>query len=98
LPEAVLAGHGKTWLVSQFSCANDWPNWEMHPEADEIMYLADGRAHLLLEQPSGVQRIGLAAPSMPVVPRGVWHTAQTAESCCRLFITMDVGTKHRRAR
>jgi mannose-6-phosphate isomerase-like protein (cupin superfamily) len=97
LPEAVLDEHGKNWLVSQFTCSENWQSWEMHPEADEIIYVTEGQAQVLLEQPGGLERITVVAPGMLVVPRGVWHTAQVSAPCRMLFITLGAGTKHRQA-
>jgi mannose-6-phosphate isomerase-like protein (cupin superfamily) len=95
LPAAVLNEHGKNWLLSEFTFSKNWPTWEMHPEADEVIYITEGRAEVLLQQPSGLEHIALEAPSMLVVPRGVWHTAQLSEPCRMLFITMGAGTQHR---
>ena len=35
---------GRGWLVSEYAFSKDWPQWEMHPEADEIVRLIAERA------------------------------------------------------
>jgi hypothetical protein len=42
LPEPQIESYGRGWLVSEFECAGDWPSWEMHPLADEFVYLLSG--------------------------------------------------------
>ena len=47
-PKEDLARYGRGWLVSEYACARDWPQWEMHPQADEIVRLMAGAADLHL--------------------------------------------------
>jgi len=96
-PAAALDALGQGWLVAEFAVDADWPNWEMHPAADELVYLLAGTATLLLDGPGGVQAVPLQAPGLVVVPRGVWHTAQVAGPCRFLHITMGAGTETRPA-
>lgn len=86
-------GHG--WLVSEYSFASDWPQWEMHPEADEIVRLMSGAAELHLESPAGVQVVRMLADDAYVIPKGAWHTVKVIEPCRMLHITMGAGTRHR---
>ena len=97
LPPAQIERHGHGWLVAEFEFSADWPNWEMHPAADELVYVLTGSARLLLELPNGVQAISLHAPGLVVVPRGVWHTAKVPEPSRFLHVTMGAGTQHRKA-
>lgn len=94
-PEAELDRLGRDWLVSEFECSTDWPNWEMHPHADEFVYLLSGEAILQLQVAGGITRIPLTDRSAAVVPRGVWHTATVARPSRMLFITLGSGTEHR---
>lgn len=95
LPRDELQRYGDGWLVSEYACAADWPQWEMHPQADEIVRLMSGSAELQLEWPTGIQAVHLRAGDAYVIPRGAWHTLKVAQSCRILHITMGAGTQHR---
>ena len=83
-------------LVMGFSFSADWPTWEMHPAGDEVVTLLSGEATLVLQHPEGAQRVQLSTPGdFVVVPRGVWHTAQTTVPCRMLFVTPGEGTENR---
>lgn len=88
-------GHG--WLVSEYVFSNDWPNWEMHPLADELVYLLEGEVDLLLDLPGGIRAERLRGRGLVVVPKGVWHTARVSAPCRMLHITMGQGTQSRPA-
>jgi mannose-6-phosphate isomerase-like protein (cupin superfamily) len=92
---ADMDAFGNGWLVSEFHFDSDWMNWEMHPHADEVVYLLSGELELLLEQAAGLQSHHIKGPGMAVIPKGVWHTAKTVVPCRMLHITMGVGTQHR---
>jgi hypothetical protein len=94
-PEINRLSHG--WLVTEFEFSSDWSNWEMHPAAEEFVYLLSGAAVLLLEQPDGIQEVSLARRAAVVIPKGVWHTAKVSQPSRMLFITMGRGTQHRAA-
>ncbi|MEQ9365713.1 MAG: cupin domain-containing protein [Leptospirales bacterium] len=82
-------------LVSAFDFSEAWSSWERHPAGDEVVMLLSGRAEVILRGPDGDQAITLDAEgSYVVVPRGVWHTAKTAEPTRMLFITPGEGTEH----
>ena len=95
LPPDELDRYGRGWLVSEYRFANDWPQWEMHPEADEIVRLMSGAAELHLEWPTGVQVVKMQADDAYVIPKGAWHTVKVIEPCGMLHITMGAGTQHR---
>lgn len=97
LPETELAATGAGWLVSEFLFASDWPSWEMHPDADEFVYLISGEATLHLEQADGVKLVTLSGTGAVIVPRGVWHTAKVASPSRMLHITRGAGTQVRPA-
>lgn len=88
---------GKGWLVAEFLFQHDWPTWEMHPEGDELVYVLEGSATLLLEEAGEVRRITVDGPGLVVVPRGVWHTAQIHRPSRFLHITRGQGTELRAA-
>ncbi|MPS79965.1 MAG: cupin domain-containing protein [Achromobacter sp.] len=95
LPPDELGRYGRGWLVSEYRFANDWPQWEMHPEADEIVRLMSGAAELHLEWATGVQVVKMQADDAYVIPKGAWHTVKVIEPCRMLHITMGAGTQHR---
>lgn len=84
-------------LLSVLSLAADWPNWEMHPAGDEILFMLEGKATFLLDLPQGVKEVDLGAGRSFVMPKGVWHTAKVSEPGRMLVITAGAGTQHRAA-
>jgi len=90
-----LAGRPEGWMVSEYVFERDWSHWEMHPEGDELVYVLEGEVTMLLELPSGLQAEQVQGRGMIRVPRGVWHTAQTASACRLLHLTMGRGTQSR---
>jgi mannose-6-phosphate isomerase-like protein (cupin superfamily) len=94
-PEEDLDTLGRAWIVSEFECSADWSNWEMHPHADEFVYLLSGAAHMLFEEESSIRSVRLDGRGAVVVPSGVWHTARVTEPSRMLFITMGAGTVHK---
>jgi len=94
-PESELDRFGRGWLVSEFECSADWPNWEMHPQADEFVYLLAGEAILRLQVEDGTTDIPLKGRGAVVVPRGVWHTAKVLAPSRMLFVTLGAGTQQR---
>lgn len=97
-PQPELDRFGQGWLVSEFECSADWPNWEMHPHADEFVYLLSGEAIFQLELATGIASIPLSSRGAVVVPKGVWHTAKVSLPARMLFVTLGSGTQHRPAR
>lgn len=95
LPEDELERYGRGWLVSEYAFASDWPQWEMHPQADEIVRLMSGLADLHLEYPAGVQVVRLKDGDAYVIPKGAWHTLKVMAPCRMLHITLGAGTQHR---
>lgn len=97
MPQPEVDRFGGGWLITEFACSADWSNWEMHPEAEEFVYLLTGAAVLLLEQAAGLEEVPLQGRSAVVVPKGVWHTAKVSRPSRMLFVTMGRGTQHRAA-
>lgn len=95
LPPDVSAAFDDGWLISEFVCAHDWTNWEMHPDGDEFVYLLSGDLEFLLELPSGVASQRLTGRGATIVPRGTWHTAEVFAPSRLLFVTRGAGTQHR---
>ena len=95
LPAEEMRRFDAGWLITEFVCEDDWANWEMHPEADEFVYLLSGNVALVLELPTGTATIRLSDRGAVVVPRGVWHTARVFATSRMLFVTRGAGTEHR---
>ena len=93
--DETLERYGRDWLVTEFLFEADWTNWEMHPEADEVVYVIDGSVDLILEFPIGTQTFAVRGRGYVVVPKGVWHTAKVHAPSRVLHITMGAGTQHR---
>ena len=47
-------------MVSEQVSKADWPHWEMHPMGDEVVYLLEGEATLILERQSVEERVSCA--------------------------------------
>jgi hypothetical protein len=62
LPPAEMAKYEDSWLVSEFVCSEDWKNWEMHPQAEEFVYLLSGDIEFLQELPSGITATRITGP------------------------------------
>src|ERR1700730_5874666 len=97
LPMQELERVGSTWLVTEHECSENWPSSEIHPNADEFVYLIDGATTLLLEQGTAVREIDIVGGNSVVVPKGTWHTLKTNAHCRMLFVTMGAGTRNRPA-
>jgi len=83
-------------LVSTYDFAEDWASWERHPAGEEVVVLISGAMEFVLETDEGQRKIALnQVGQFLLVPRGVWHTANVAQSAKALFITPGEGTGHR---
>jgi mannose-6-phosphate isomerase-like protein (cupin superfamily) len=47
--------------------------WERHPDRDELLHVLDGAVDITLLTPDGPAEVSVAAGSVFVVPRGLWH-------------------------
>jgi mannose-6-phosphate isomerase-like protein (cupin superfamily) len=92
-----LMGSEKGRLLSVLLTGADWPNWEMHPAGDEILFMLEGGATFVLDFPDAWKEIVLTAGRLLVIPKGVWHTAKVREPSRLLAITAGLGTQHRPA-
>ncbi|MCB1049973.1 MAG: cupin domain-containing protein [Acidobacteria bacterium] len=86
------------YLVSSFAYSDDWNQWEMHPNGDELVVLLSGSIEFIMEIDGLPKSTLLNEPCAFVrVPQGTWHTAKVAEPSHLLFITAGEGTQHRPA-
>ena len=70
--------------------------WEMHPTADEFLYLVEGAIDVILRDDldrAEERRIELRAGGACVVPKGAWHRQIVLAPCKMLFLTPE--TLHR---
>ena len=84
-------------LLAALSMEKTWPNWEMHPAGDEILFMLDGKATFILDLADEHKEVALSAGRVLVIPKGVWHTARLSEPARLLAITAGLGTQHRPA-
>lgn len=85
-------------LIASYEFDSDWGSWEMHPQGDETVILLSGQATFIIDD--GQQRHSLTlqqSGEYVVVPKGLWHTAQTDVATRMLFITPGEGTQHKGA-
>ncbi|PTY38332.1 hypothetical protein BGP77_15795 [Saccharospirillum sp. MSK14-1] len=86
------------FLITQARSIGRWSQAEMHPCGEEIVCLLDGAVDFVLQHSNGDETITLREPgAFVVVPRGVWHYAESSEACRLLFITAGENTQHRPA-
>jgi mannose-6-phosphate isomerase-like protein (cupin superfamily) len=60
---------------------------EMHPDADEILFLMSGCVHVILEEEGVENTIEVRPGQALVVPKGVWHRVLVQEPSQLLHIT-----------
>ena len=68
---------------------------EMHPDADELLYLVSGRIEVRLELDGGDRTVVVEAGQALVVPRGVWHRIHLLEAGQLVHITPGPSGDHR---
>ncbi len=92
------AGRGKT-LASFNGCSlgvarfSTHPLWEGHLVSDEFQQVFEGQLDLTLLTEGGPVEATLRPGSVPVVPRGVWHSTRPRGSVTMLFMSDADGTE-----
>lgn len=61
--------------------------WELHPDADELLYVLEGAVDLTVLTDHGPTSVAVCAGSVFVVPRGLWHRQYARDSTALLFAT-----------
>jgi mannose-6-phosphate isomerase-like protein (cupin superfamily) len=69
-------------------------NGEMHPDGDEILYIASGRMRLTGDSDPGAQ-IELGPGDACIVPKGEWHRLSVVEPTVLVHITPGPRGEHR---
>jgi mannose-6-phosphate isomerase-like protein (cupin superfamily) len=70
---------------------------EMHPEADEVIYIVSGSIDLIIDEPAGERLVPIQAGEAAIVPRGMWHRLVMRKPGKLLFINSRTGMQGRRA-
>jgi hypothetical protein len=83
-------------LLATFSFSSPWKSWELHPAGEELVILLSGATTLTLENGGELQKLELReAGQYAIIPRGVWHTADTDAPTRLMFLTPGKGTSHK---
>ena len=83
--------------IFEFGSAKDLHSsmQEMHPDADEVLFLVSGAIDVLSEE-LGVERtVALESGEAVIVPRGVWHRLVMRRPGKLLFINSRKGMQAR---
>jgi mannose-6-phosphate isomerase-like protein (cupin superfamily) len=91
------AGYARVMGAFDFAMAGDLhPSMqEMHPEADEVIYLASGAIDVVLEEAGGERAVALEEGEFAVVPRGVWHRLVVRQPGRLVFVNSRAGMQSR---
>jgi mannose-6-phosphate isomerase-like protein (cupin superfamily) len=91
--------HDRIVGVFEFKTASDLHSsmQEMHPEADEVIYLVSGAIDLILDESGGERIVSLQAGEASIVPRGVWHRLVMRKPGKLLFVNSRTGMQGRKA-
>jgi quercetin dioxygenase-like cupin family protein len=76
------AGH-----VGVFRCEAGVSPWERHPDDDELLYVLDGEADLIVMMEGDPIATTVEAGSLFVVPRGRWHRHHVRGHLHELYVT-----------
>jgi mannose-6-phosphate isomerase-like protein (cupin superfamily) len=69
---------------------------EVHPAADEVLFLASGALDVVLDEAGGERVLALEAGCAAIVPRGVWHRLVMRAPGRLVFINSRDGMQTRR--
>lgn len=83
---------GRGWLVSSYLLDESWPNWEMHPNGDEIVHCRSGSFELVVEADDGPRGFAMTPGATIVITKGTWHTVRVTQRAELLHITYGSGT------
>jgi mannose-6-phosphate isomerase-like protein (cupin superfamily) len=68
---------------------------EMHPDADEFLYLASGRIRVRLELAAGDREVEMKPGQALVIPQDTWHQIFVDEPGQLINVTPGPGGQHR---
>lgn len=67
---------------------------EMHPDGDEVLYLASGRVRITLEL-DPFEVFEMKPGDGTIVPKGVWHRVDILEPSCIFYATPGPNGQYR---
>lgn len=70
-------------------------NGELHPDADELLYLLSGRIRVRLELEGGDRESEVRPGQALAIPRGTWHQIIVDEPGQLVNVTPGPGGQHR---
>ena len=70
---------------------------EMHPEADELLFLVSGAVDVILQESDTERTVSLEAGQAAIVPRGFWHRLVMRQAGRLLVINSRTGMESREA-
>jgi mannose-6-phosphate isomerase-like protein (cupin superfamily) len=70
-------------------------NGELHPDADELLYLLSGRIRVRLELEGGDREAEVRPGQALAIPRGTWHQIIVDEPGQLINVTPGPGGQHR---
>lgn len=70
---------------------------EMHPEADELLFVVSGAIDVVLQETESERTIPLEVGQAAIVRRGVWHRLVMRQPGKLLFINSRTGMQSRDA-
>lgn len=85
-------------IGAPFMTCNPPHGGEMHPDADEVLFLISGRVDVILEEDGAETVVEVGPGQAVVVPRGVWHRVSLREPSQLLHITPGPGGEWRSPR
>ena len=79
--------------VGVYWAAGGTSPWERHPDDEELLHVLEGRADVTILTDDGPVVTPLAAGSVLVVPRGLWHRHTLHGTVKELYVTPG-ATEH----
>ncbi len=73
-----------------------YPDWEMHPEGDELLILSSGSLTVEFRKEGFERTAPLPLRSALIVPAGLWHRLIVHETSVLIAITPGHNTVHER--
>lgn len=74
------------------------PMWERHPAGDELLHVLEGELDVTTLTDRGPVHTTVAAGSLFICPRDLWHWSRPVGEVSMLFVTAGEGTRHSRAK
>jgi len=86
-----------TWRINGYTIESSalGGNGELHPDADEPLYLLSGRIRVRLELEGGDREAEVRPGQALAIPRGTWHRIIVDEPAQLINVTPGPGGQHR---